>query len=72
MAYYGADVREDELICELNSDSNGTQIQHLVAVAERHGFKVMAKYDATLDEVKKSIDEEHPVIVLVQAWRKNT
>lgn len=68
MAYYGVDVREHDLLDELNSDNNGTRIEHMITVAEKYGFQVVAKYGTTLDEVKQFIDSGYPVIVLVQAW----
>jgi predicted double-glycine peptidase len=68
MAYYGIDIREDELFGELHSSSNGTQIKNLKAVAEKHGFSVIAKSGSNLAEVKQFVDSGYPVIVLVQAW----
>jgi len=68
MAYYGIDVREDQLLNELKCSSNGTQIQHMKSVAEQHGFQTAAKCQSTLDEVKRYLDLGYPVIVLVQAW----
>ncbi|MDD5287589.1 MAG: cysteine peptidase family C39 domain-containing protein [Dehalococcoidales bacterium] len=68
MAYYGVDVREDELLSELKCSSDGTQIQQMRTVAEKHGFQVVAKCGSTLVEVKQFIDSGYPVIVLVQAW----
>jgi len=68
MGYYGSDVREDELLSELKCSSNGADIQQMVAVAEMHGFKVVARCGFTLEEVKRFIDAGHPLIVLVEAW----
>ncbi|MDD5038256.1 MAG: cysteine peptidase family C39 domain-containing protein, partial [Dehalococcoidales bacterium] len=68
MAYYGSDVREDELISELKCCSSGIGVQQMISVAEMHGFKVVAKSGFTLGEVKQFVDSGHPVIVLVQAW----
>jgi len=35
MAYYGIDVREDELMQELKCDSNGTPVKNMISVAEK-------------------------------------
>lgn len=68
LAYYGVDIREDELMKELKCDINGTPVKNIIALAEQKGFQVMAKCGVSLDAVKQYVDEKHPVIVLVQAW----
>jgi ABC-type bacteriocin/lantibiotic exporter with double-glycine peptidase domain len=69
LAYYGLDVREDILIKELASNvSYGTLADNIKAVAEKYGFKVVAKRGMSLGTLKKYIDDERPVIVLLQAW----
>jgi predicted double-glycine peptidase len=68
MAYYGIDIREDELIKELECDSDGTPVKNMIAVAQKRGFQVVAQCGFPLEEVKQYVDKNHPVIVLVQAW----
>jgi len=68
MAYYGIDVREDELMEELKCDSDGVPVRNMISVAEKKGFQVVAKCELSLDTVRRYVDENHPVIVLVQAW----
>jgi predicted double-glycine peptidase len=68
MAYYGIDVREDELMEELKCDIEGAPLQNMISVAEKKGFQVVAKCGFSLEEIKQSVDARHPVIVLVQAW----
>jgi len=68
MAYYGVEVREDRLIKALAADSKGTPVKNMIAVAEKNGFQVVAKSGFTLETVKQYVDQNHPVIVLVQAW----
>lgn len=70
MAYYGIDVREDELLEELRCDGNGTTMHNMISSAEKRGFKVLAKSGFSVREVKRFVNEGHPVIVLVQAWAK--
>ncbi|OGO24929.1 MAG: hypothetical protein A2144_04475 [Chloroflexi bacterium RBG_16_50_9] len=67
-AYYGIDLREDQLLEELACDEYGTLIKNMIILAEKYGFKVIAKCGASLAEVEQYLDDEHPVIVLVQAW----
>ena len=69
MAYYGVEVREDELIVALGTgEHHGTSVADMVAVAQKHGFQVKASSGWTLKEVKKTVDAGDPVIVLLQAW----
>ncbi|MDD3677653.1 MAG: cysteine peptidase family C39 domain-containing protein [Dehalococcoidales bacterium] len=68
MAYFGVEVRMDELYSRLLINSNGTLIKNIIFVAEEYGFDVIEKYDTGIDEIKRFIDTSHPVIVLVQAW----
>jgi len=68
MAYYGVEVREDALIKELMIDRDGISTKSMISVAEKHGFQVVAKCGVSLEMVKQYVDENHPVIVLVQAW----
>ncbi|MDF1593418.1 MAG: cysteine peptidase family C39 domain-containing protein [Desulfobacterales bacterium] len=68
MAYYGIDIREDELIKELGTGKDGTRVDKMISVAESKGFRVEAKQNWSIREVKQSIDRGNPVIVLLQAW----
>lgn len=68
MAYYGVDIREDQLMHELKATDNGVPVKSMVAVAESKGFQVKAKCHTTLEEVRQYLEIKHPVIVLVQAW----
>jgi len=68
MAYYGVDVREDELIKELGTGKDGTRVDKMVSVSEARGFRVEAGQHWSLKQAKRYIDERHPVIVLLQAW----
>lgn len=68
MAYYGIDIREDELIMELGTGNDGTRIDKMISVAEAKGFRVDARQGWSLSAMKRYIGEGHPVIVLLQAW----
>ena len=68
MEYYGVEMREDELLEELKTDEYGTNYTNMIALAKKKGFNVFASDGVSLEELKRFIDEDHPVIVLVQAW----
>jgi predicted double-glycine peptidase len=68
MAYYGIDISEGDLMKELKCDAQGCPVQNMVSVAEAKGFQVLWKDGFSLEEVRRFVDEKHPVIVLVQAW----
>ena len=68
MAYYGVDVREDELMKDLKVSKHGVSVQNMISVAGQQGFQVEAKSGVSLETLKRYLDEKHPVIVLVQAW----
>jgi ABC-type bacteriocin/lantibiotic exporter with double-glycine peptidase domain len=68
MAYYGVEVRLDELMEALGTDENGTDVHNMIRTAIRYGFKVEARSAWTLREIKLMIDNGAPPIVLLQAW----
>jgi ABC-type bacteriocin/lantibiotic exporter with double-glycine peptidase domain len=68
MAYYGVEVREDELIEALGTGAEGTASSDMVVVAQRHGFQVKACCGWALREVERTVNGGDPVIVLLQAW----
>jgi len=69
MEYYGVEIREDILIKELGTDEkNGTSVDSMMIVAEKHGFKVFAATEVSLKQLKDFVGAGSPVIVLLQAW----
>jgi len=68
MAYYGVEVRGDELIEALGAGDDGTAVADMVAVARQYGFQVRARTGWTLKELKRSVEAGYPVIVVLQAW----
>lgn len=71
MAYYGLDIRADELMKDLGAGKDGTRVDKMISVAASRGFQVTAKQNWSLREVKAYIEQGHPVIVLLQAWADN-
>ena len=68
MAYYGVDVREDELITGLKTTQEGTRPVNMKLVAKSHGFKVKSGTGWTMEDIKWYMNAGTPVIVLLQAW----
>jgi ABC-type bacteriocin/lantibiotic exporter with double-glycine peptidase domain len=68
MAYYGLDIREDELMQKLECTTNGASVKRIISVAEEYGFHVEARNGCPLETVKQYVDSKHPVILLLQAW----
>ncbi len=68
LAYYGVDVREDELMAALGTGKEGTSVSGMIKVAQDHGFRVKAGDNWQLADVKALVDKGNPVIVLLQAW----
>jgi ABC-type bacteriocin/lantibiotic exporter with double-glycine peptidase domain len=68
LAYYGIDVREDELLQKLKTDNNGTRVGNMVDVARSYGFDVATRENTALADIRHYVDSKTPVIVLVQAW----
>lgn len=67
LAFYGVDVREEDLLKKLKTTEDGTKVRKVISVAESYGFEVKHG-KITLDILKKIIKLGVPVIVLLQAW----
>lgn len=69
LAYYGVEEREDALMRELELDAqDGASVQKMIAVARSKGFQVEAGTNWSVEDIKRYVAEDHPVIVLLQAW----
>jgi ABC-type bacteriocin/lantibiotic exporter with double-glycine peptidase domain len=70
--YYGEDYREMDLVKILGSTpDNGTDLQPIIDFLIEAKFKVDVKENMTIDELKKYIDKDIPVILMIQAWVKD-
>jgi ABC-type bacteriocin/lantibiotic exporter with double-glycine peptidase domain len=68
LEYYGIDTDESNIIkLAGTNDEIGTPIHGMEKVARHFGLDCIIK-SMTIDEIKKSIDDGTPVILLVQAW----
>ncbi len=71
LAYYGVDFRESQLINLMKtSKDNGTYIKDIVGFLHFHGLSATVKHKMTINELFGYIDNNIPVIVLIQAWGK--
>jgi uncharacterized protein YvpB len=72
MAYYGVEVPYYQLLRRAHEHKRyGLPEATLIKMAKRRGFKVIAHDEFTLDEVKKHVAKNRPVIVIMQAWGQN-
>jgi len=68
LAYYGIEVREDELLSQLGCGIEGTPVANMISIAEGYGFKIEASCEVSLEKLKAYVDEGFPVIILLQEW----
>lgn len=69
MAYYGVEVPYYRLLRSVKEHKRyGLPEGKLAKMAKRRGFNVVARNGFTLDEVKKHVNKNRPVIVLLQGW----
>lgn len=72
LAYWGTDVREDELIEELGTDpENGTNHLAIEELAREYGYEVWAG-SLEMEDLREMVQEEPkiPVLTIMQAWAK--
>ena len=69
MAYYGNNVREEVIMGELEtSKETGTPPQNIIAFFKREGF-VVEYGRMSIDRLKEYVDQDYPVIIVIQAYR---
>lgn len=67
LAYYGFDVREDEIMKAGSVTKDGIQIKKIKEIIRRYGLKIKSgRMD--IQDLKKFIDQKIPVIIVLQAW----
>lgn len=72
LAYYGMDIREDRLIKDLGTDNDGTPVENMVMLAQKHRFNVFAECNVAIETLKTFLRNGNPVITLVQAWAEKS
>lgn len=70
LAFYDVDIDEGTLIEYLGTnDESGTNIKMIEKIArEKFGLKTINRTNLTIEKVKKLIDKNVPVLMLIQAW----
>ena len=68
LQFYGFDSMSSDLMKELNTTKSGTEIEDIREAFRKRGFEITEKQGATVEDLKKNIDLEHPVILTLQAW----
>lgn len=69
LAYYGDDIREDNLAKALGAKpDSGTDYMHSVEYAKSKGYDVGVYKNMTLDQLQAFIAKGQPVICAIQAW----
>ncbi len=71
LAYYGTDVKVDELINMTNTTLNGTTPSNIAQTAQQLGFNAEVKQNMTLNDLQQNINNGTPVIIDGQAWKAN-
>jgi len=68
LQYYGLDSQSSKLVKELDTDKSGTEIESIRKAFIDRGFKIFEKQMATIDDIRKCIDLDLPVVLTLQAW----
>lgn len=70
LAFYNIDEREEVIMKNLGTnEENGTTVPAMLDVARNvYDLKCVSKNNMTLSELKNHIDNDHPIICLIQAW----
>ena len=69
LAYYGDEIREDNLAKALGSDpKTGTDYKRVLEYAKSKGYEATAYTDMTLKQLQEFISKGQPVICALQAW----
>jgi ABC-type bacteriocin/lantibiotic exporter with double-glycine peptidase domain len=68
LAYYGIDVRGDKIMKMAKTTTKfGTPIKGVLKVLRKYGLKCTAQH-MSISEIKRYLDKNIPIILLVQAW----
>jgi ABC-type bacteriocin/lantibiotic exporter with double-glycine peptidase domain len=67
LAYYGQDVDEQTVMKIAGTTSRGTPVKNIERTLKKFGLRLESK-KMTVKDLKKYLDNEIPVIILLQAW----
>lgn len=69
LAYYGDEIREDNLAKALGTTSeSGTDYKKSIEYAKSKGYEVVVYNNMTLEQLQECISKGQPVICAIQAW----
>ena len=69
LKYFGYKAKEKVMIKRLGADpDDGVEPEILVKYFRDRRFKIKQKYDMTIEDLEKSIDNGNPVIIAYQDW----
>ncbi len=71
LAYFGINLRADYIIKEAGTSTSGTSVDGIIKVLQDAGLQCDGRV-LTIEEIKTSIDQGNPVIVVLQAWCETT
>lgn len=68
-SYFGIhDYTESDLMKELGTTANGSDIRELVRVANEHNLGATFHQELTIDQLRAELAQKRPVIIEMQAW----
>jgi uncharacterized protein len=68
LAFYGIDVRGDKIMKMAKTTTKfGTPVKGILKVLRKYDLKCTAEH-MNISQVKKFLDKQIPVIILIQAW----
>ena len=71
LVYAGIEEREDRVAALAGTTTNGTSTSGIISVLDYYGLPYRAKEHMTINDLKDAIDEGHPTLLTLQAYRES-
>lgn len=70
LEFYGEETYSEADMCELIDATTqyGTSYKSIASFFKKEGYHVFHKQNLTIEDLKRFLDHEHPVLVCLQAW----